>query len=164
MAILQVKRIKPNPAGKDRSQSGATSASQLAGEWVDLRNVGSGPVTLASVELYHLAYAPGATQGRWDKVTGFTGNLPAGHTVRVHSGSGPDSVIRPEDRAGAEHHMFSGSNYVWNNRQGDSPMLYNAALRQEIDRASYDPQPPEGQVLVRAGNKLVPVGAPAYTR
>lgn len=164
MKTLQITRIKPNPAGKDRSQTGGTSASQLAGEWVDFKNIGLTAVNLTGVDLYHLAYAPGATHGQWDKVTGFSGALPAGHTVRVHSGSGPDNVIRPEDRAGAEYHVFTGRNYVWNNSQGDSPTLFDIGQKQNIDQASYDPYPPEGQILIRSGNKLVPIAVPAYTR
>lgn len=164
MATLQITKIKPNPAGKDRSQSGSTAAGQLAGEWVDIKNVGSAPVKMEGVDLYHLAYAPGESKGRWDKVTGFTGVLPAGYTVRVHSGSGPDNVIRAEDRNGAEYHAFTHRDYVWNNRQGDSPTLFSPTLNQNIDQASYDPFPPEGQVLIRSGSKLVPVGVPAYAR
>lgn len=164
MKTLQITRIKPNPAGKDKTPSGDASASQLAGEWVDFKNTGASPVNLAGVDLYHLAYAVGSTEGRWEKVTNFTGSLPVGQTVRVHSGSGPDSAIRAEDRAGADHHVFTKRNYVWNNRQGDKPTLYDPTLQQNIDQASYDPYPPEGQVLIRAGNKLVPAMVPAYSR
>jgi hypothetical protein len=164
MSSLQITKIKPNPVGKDRSSTGVTPASQLAGEWVDFKNTGASAVKLDGVDLYHLAYAAGSAQGRWDKVTGFTGTLPAGQTVRVHSGSGPLSVIRPEDFAGADHHVFTNRDYVWNNKQGDSPTLFDSSRNQNIDQASYDPYPPEGQVLVRSGNKLVPVGVPAYAR
>lgn len=164
MKTLLITRIKPNPAGKDRNPAGSTSASQLAAEWVDFKNTGSAPVDLGDIELYHVAYAPGSSQGHWDKVMDFRGILQVGHTVRVHSGSGPESVIRPEDRAGAEHHLFTGRNYVWNNRQGDSPTLFDTTLKQNVDQASYDPYPPEGQVLTRSGNKLVPVAVPAYAR
>jgi len=164
MTTLQITKIKPNPTGKDRSRAGATPASQLAGEWVDFKNTSSSPVKLDGVDLYHLAYSSGEAQGHWDQVTRLTGMLAAGQTVRVHSGSGPASVIRPEDLAGAEHHVFTNRDYVWNNRQGDSPTLFNSGLRQNIDQASYDPHPPEGQVLIRSGSKLVPVGVPTYTR
>src|SRR4051812_41561612 len=126
MSNLQITKIKPNPSGKDRSRTGSTAASQLAGEWVDIKNVSTSPVKMDGVDLYYLAYAPGAAQGQWDKVTGFTGVLPVGYTMRVHSGSGPENVIRQEDRAGAEYHVFTHRDYVWNNRQGDSPTLYSA--------------------------------------
>ncbi len=164
MKPLLITRIKPNPTGKDRSRTGSTSASQLAAEWVDFRNTGSSPVDLGDIELYHLAYTPGSTQGRWDKVMDFRGILYAGRTVRVHSGSGPDSVIQPGDRAGAEHHLFTGRDYVWNNRQADSPTLFDTTLNQNVDQTFYNPNPPEGQVLVRSGNKLIPATVPAYTR
>ena len=164
MKTMWITRIKPTPAGKDRNQFAMTSASQLAAEWVDFKNIGSTSIDLRDVELYHVAYAPGSNEGHWAKVMSFEGILQAGRMVRVHSGSGPDSVIRPEDRAGAEHHLFTGRNYVWNNRQGDIPTLFDTMLRQNVDQASYDSYPPEGQVLVRSGIKLVPAAIPTYTR
>src|SRR4029453_10124743 len=117
MKTLLITRIKPNPAGKDRNRFGTATASQLGAEWVNFKNTGSAAVDLCGIELYHLAYAPGSTQGRWDKIIDFNGILQVGRTVRGHSGSGPESVIRPEDRAGADHHLFTGRNYVWNNRE-----------------------------------------------
>jgi hypothetical protein len=61
-----------------------------------------------------------------------------------------------EDLAGADYHLFTGEDeYVWNNRQGDSPLLFVEATKTTIDKASYDSNPPEGVVLVRAGDKLV---------
>ena len=33
---------------------------------------------------------------------------------------------------------------------------------QDVDKVGYDPHPPEGVVLVRSGDKLVPSGASAY--
>lgn len=107
MTTLQIMRIKPNPAGKDKTVSGNAAASQLAAEWVDFKNTGSKPVDLAGIDLYHLAHAPGATQGSWQKIMTFKGTLQPGRTVRVHSGSGPDSAIRPEDLSGADHHLFT---------------------------------------------------------
>lgn len=94
----------------------------------------------------------------------FRGTLYSGRTVRVHSGSGPESAIRQEDSAGADYHLFTMRDYVWNNRQGDSPTLFDTTLNQNVDQASYNPHPPEGQVLVRSGNKLIPAAIPAYTR
>jgi hypothetical protein len=64
--------------------------------------------------------------------------------VRVHSGSGPDSVIREEDMRGADHHVFTRKDYVWNNKEGDTPALYNRTTQATIDSASYDPQPAAG--------------------
>ncbi len=165
MKTLQITRIKPNPAGKDKTSSGMASANQLAAEWVDFKNTGTLPVNLSGVDLYHLAYATGSAEGKWDRIMGFTGTLPAGQMVRVHSGSGPESMIKPEDWAGAEHHGFTGrSNYVWNNRQGDKPTLFERVQEQSIDQATYDPYPPEGEILIRSGSKLVPVYASTYVR
>src|SRR5688572_59281 len=118
---LTIIRIKPNPAGKDRSGHGAPTPAQLAGEWVDFRNDTGRDVALDGVSLWHLAYqADGKTE--WQKVQSFSGNLPAAKIVRVHSGQKRDlSVIRQEDMAGAEYHVFTGEDaYVWNNRQSDT--------------------------------------------
>jgi hypothetical protein len=157
---LYITRIKPNPAGKDRGPHGQTSASQLAAEWVDFENNGTGGVDLSMVELFHRAYHYGQ-QPTWERVSTFTGILPAGKSVRVHSGGGPEGVIRDEDRRGADYHVFSGENYVWNNKEGDTPALYHTTTKTTLDAASYDPNPPEGQVLVRSGDKLVSP-QPAY--
>jgi hypothetical protein len=156
VGTLQIIRIKPNPVGKDRSRSGATPA-QLGGEWVDVKNTGTGAVDLAGVDIYHLAYGPGATQGRWEKVTSLTGRLDAGRVLRVHAGRYRDlAVLRAEDVAGADFHGFTGEDaYAWNNKEGDAPLLWLPAAAAEIDRASYGPNPPEGVVLIRAGNHLV---------
>lgn len=163
MKSLLITRIKPNPTGKDR-QFGHASASQLAGEWVDFKNTGSTPIELSGIVLYHIAYPAGSNQGRWEKVMDFRGPLQAGRTVRVHSGPGPENVLRPEDAAGADHHLFTGRNYVWNNRQGDTPRLYDSMINSNLDQASYDPNPPEGHILIRSGARLVPAAAPAYAR
>ena len=159
---LQIVRIKPNPAGKDRNRYGQTPAAQLAGEWVDFTNNGTAPFDLSNVELWHRAYHHGQSP-TWDKVMSFTGNLQPGRTVRVHSGSGPDSVIRDEDRPGADFHLFSDKDYVWNNKEGDTPALYNPVTKVTLDSASYDPNPAEGEVLIRSGDKLVPAKVPSYS-
>jgi hypothetical protein len=154
---LTIIRIKPNPAGKDRPGHGAPTPAQLAGEWVDFRNDTGRDVMLDGVSLWHLAYKAGG-QTEWQKVQSFSGNLPAGKIVRVHSGQKRDlSVIRQEDMAGADYHVFTGEDaYVWNNRQGDSPLLWKEATKETIDKASYAPNPSEGAVLVRQGDQLVP--------
>lgn len=156
MKLLLI-RIKPNPAGKDRPPHGSPSAAQLAAEWVDFRNDAGVSVGLDEVGLWHLAYSPNHNP-EWRRVMGFTGTLTAGQVVRVHSGLKRDvSVIRHEDLVGADHHVFSGEDaYVWNNKQGDSPLLFDEKARQTIDKASYAPNPPEGMVLVRQGEQLVP--------
>ena len=77
----------------------------------------------------------------------------------MHAGQSRDlSVLRQEDQSGAGWHSFTGGDaYVWNNKEGDSPALYEVAIKQTIDSASYDPNPPEGLVLNRIGAKLVAV-------
>jgi hypothetical protein len=153
---LTIIRIKPNPAGKDRPPHGGPSPAQLAAEWVDFRNDQGQDVSLNGVSVWHLTYAPGRAPD-WAKIQTFSGTLPSGKIVRVHSGQKRElSVIRPEDLAAADYHVFTGEDeYVWNNRQGDSPLLFVEATKTTIDRASYDPNPPEGVVLVRTGDKLV---------
>lgn len=161
---LQITRIKPNPAGKDRNRYGQTSSSQLAAEWVDFKNEGTTAYDCSQLELWHQAFHHGQTP-TWDKVMSFKGALQPGKTVRVHSGSGPDSIIKEEDRRGADFHLFTDRDYVWNNKEGDTPALYNPVTKVTLDSASYDPNPPEGDVLVRSGGKLVPVRAsvPSYS-
>jgi hypothetical protein len=162
MTTLRIVRAKPNPAGKDRNRHGFVPAVQLAAEWVDFQNTGNAPVNLLGIELYHVAVSRGGARS-WAKVTDFSGLLPAGHIVRVHAGQGGDKrIIAAADLAGAEHHVFTGSDaYVWNNAEGDAPSLLSSSTRQWIDQTSYDPHPGEGAVLVRSGSKLIAVAATA---
>jgi hypothetical protein len=76
---LQITRIKPDPAGKDRNRFGQTSGSQLAAEWVDFRNDGATAVNLAPIELWHRAYHHGQ-HPTWELATTFTGTLQPGKT------------------------------------------------------------------------------------
>ena len=48
----------------------------------------------------------------------------------------PDSVIRDEDRRGADFHLFSDKDYVWNSKEGDTPALYNPVTKVTLDSAS----------------------------
>jgi hypothetical protein len=59
--------------------------------------------------------------------------------------------------------LFTGKNFVWNNKEGDTPALYNPTTKVTLDSASYDPNPPEGEILVRKGDKLVPIAKAAYS-
>lgn len=154
MRTLKTVRLKPNPPGKDRSRHGA-SATQLGAEWVDIQNVGHSPVDLAGVQLFHIAYSRGDRTGRWEEVMTFRGTLSAGETMRVHSGSGPSNQLRQEDVQGADHHLFTGKHYIWNNAEGDCSGLFETGQSSPFDRACYDPDPPDGVVLQRVGDKLV---------
>jgi hypothetical protein len=164
MRSLQITRAKPNPRGKDRTRAGTTVA-QLAAEWIDIKNTSHTGVLLTGVDLYHKAYSPDGSS-QWEKVVSLSGVLPGGNTLRVHAGQvRPISVISNEDILGAEYHNFTGRDeYVWNNREGDHPGLWIPATKEWVDLTSYDPNPPEGAVLVRSGAKLVPASVAAYSR
>ena len=155
-ANLMVARIKPIPIGKDRNRYGGATAAQLGAEWVDIKNTTRSSVSMNGIELYHLAYS--GREAKPAKVMGFTGSLGAGQVVRVHSGRVRSvSVLRQEDLDGADHHVFTGTdNYVWNNAESDAPSLWNTGSRAWIDRATYEPNPAEGVILVRSGDRLVP--------
>jgi hypothetical protein len=120
---LTIIRIKPNPAGKDHPAHGSPNPSQLAGEWVDFRNDAGQDVPLGNISLWHLAYGAGHAP-EWEKVTGFTGTLPAGKIVRstpASSGRSPSSA--PRIRRAPTTTPYRARRHVWNNKQGDSPLL-----------------------------------------
>jgi hypothetical protein len=154
MKSLLLTQIKPNPFGKDRSRHGA-SAAQLGAEWVDFKNAGTLGVPLDDDVLYHRAFSGGTSS--WKQVMTFSGTLAPGKIVRVHAGRLREvSVLRQEDIDGAHHHLFTGEDqYIWNNAEGDTAGLWDSAVKQWIDQASYDPNPPEGVILVRSGDKFV---------
>jgi hypothetical protein len=154
MKALQITQAKPNPSGKDRGY-GDIPASQLGGEWVDYRNTGSEPYDLESILLQHVAYTPQYPSGVWQKVSDFSGILPVGEVVRVHSGAGPESQLKLEDRIGANYHIFTGKGYVWNNSRADTARLVNSVSNLMVDKASYQTNPVEGKILKRSGEWLV---------
>jgi len=162
MSRLQTIRMKPNPAGKDRTRYGA-SAAQLAGEWVDIKNVSVDAVNMNGVRLCHIAYSEGYPNGRWELVTSFTGTLQPGKVIRVHAGEAKNAnQIRAEDLVGADFHLFSGRDaYVWNNERGDCSSLWTADGAQPFDKASYSSPPAEGAILTRVGDALVGTTAKA---
>jgi len=152
---LLITKAKPNPAGKDRVGRTFTPLLQLVAEWIDIKNTGAVPLKLDGVELYHYAYlASGKTE--WQLVTNFSGVLGAGETMRVHSGN-PIAITQMnfEDRNGAEYHIFSGKNYVWNNYKAEFPRLWYKPSQQWLDQTAYDAFPLEGKILVRIGQKLI---------
>jgi hypothetical protein len=154
MKSLRIIKAKPNPRGKDRYGSYIPPA-QLAAEWVDFENSGNEKYSLVDIELNHIAYQPICKNGKWDPVMTFTGNLEPEKVVRVHSGAKISLAdMNIEDVTGADFHLFTGKNYVWNNDCGDSSGLWNGNAW--VDKASYDPYPPEGRILRRVGDKLIP--------
>jgi len=153
MKSLRVIKAKPNPRGKDRNGT-FTPPKQLAAEWVDFWNNGDESYPLEIISLQHIAFQPSCRDGRWEQVMSFKGSLLSGQVVRVHSGGHlPLSEMYPEDAVGADFHLFTGRNYIWNNDCGDAAGLWNGIIW--VDKASYDPYPPEGVILVREGDKLV---------
>lgn len=161
MKNLKTIRLKPNPSGKDRTRRGGATAAQLGGEWVDIQNMGSTTVDLTGVTLYHIAYSGVTDNGTWQKVTTFSGSLGPGKVIRVHAGSGPLSVLHAIDQQGADFHLFTKRDaYVWNNDRGDCSALWQAGEKSYVDKACYSPNPPEGIILVRSGDRLVvPAGS-----
>lgn len=152
---LLITKAKPNPYGKDRVGRTLTPEAQLAGEWIDFKNISSAPVNLGNIRLYHKAYLNGG-DWEWELVTDFTGVLPVGEIIRVHSGGFlPTSQMNPVDQAGVDHYVFSGKNYVWNNSKTDSPYLWNQSEKKSVDITEYDAYPTEGRILNRMGDKLI---------
>jgi hypothetical protein len=163
MASLQINKAKPNPAGKDKNRFGHATPAQLGGEWVDIRNSGSNPVTLDGLELWHLEY-PTTGEPKLALVCTLYATLGAFETLRVHSGVKVSlAELYSQDVNGAEWHQFTSENrYVWNNDRRDTPVVWNRAKNADVDRTYYDADPPEGVMLVRSGEKLIPpVGAPS---
>lgn len=160
MKAIQTSRLKPNPTGKDRSKAGI-SETQLAAEWVDLKNIGRLNIDMTGISLFHKAFKRDGTW-EWELVRKLSGILPPDKVLRIHSGKGPYSVVRDEDKVGSDYYFFTDvSRYIWNNDYGDSSLLWEPASKTTIDDAEYDPYPPEGVILQRAGNKLV---APVVAR
>lgn len=157
MRRLTITQAKPNPSGKDRLGP-IVPSSQLAGEWVDFKNTGDEDYLLENIKLHHIAYTARYPNGVWEEVMGFTGTLGAGNVVRVHSGGKISlDILSPEDFIGADYHLFTGNNYVWNNDKNDSPRLVLKQNGQtyEIDKASYSAPAPEGKILRRMGGLLI---------
>lgn len=152
--MLQLVRIKPNPRGKDHPKTGPLDPAQLGAEWIDIKNTGTAPISLDGLQLHHAAYGPRCSNPTWERVMSFRGSLGAGKTVRVHAGQNRlPSVLRSEDLAGADHHLFTGDDrYVWNNTCGDTAGLFRNDAR--VDQASYAANPPEGQILYRTGDRF----------
>lgn len=159
--ILQIVKAKPNPAGKDKV-FGTPKAEQLLSEWVDVKNVGTESIQFSSMSLTHtefnnLCRATGNVDTYWkssgDKF------LQPGQVIRIHTGRLSDEhLMNPNDKKGCDWHGYANrGNFVLNNACGD---ILTVAWRDSYgvmqkDTVSYDPNPPEGAILERKGNKLV---------
>jgi hypothetical protein len=154
MKSLRVIRSKPNPLGKDRYRS-FTPPTQLNGEWVDILNDGDVAYPMGNIGLHDIAFKPGCKDPEWREYFTFQGSLAVGKVVRIHAGHQP-AVLPPIDANGADVHLYTGKNYVLNNDCGDTIALWDRVARYWEDKASYDPWPPEGAILKRQGDKLVP--------
>src|SRR5438309_7571254 len=88
MADLTVSRGLPNPAGKDRTPAHQVTNEQLNGEWMEFANTTQHAISLQSVQLLDYTFDRACQKTGEDVVMGFTGTVSAGHSVRVHSGSG----------------------------------------------------------------------------
>jgi hypothetical protein len=162
MADLEVTRLLPNPAGKDRTPANQVTNAQLNGEWVEFRNTTAKTLNIEGVYITHRTFTSRCEPIQDERLTTFKGNLSSGHSVRLHSGSGTDGTD-PYDPT--LHHVYVGrGNFVWNNVCGDRAGLY-VASGVEIDYAYYDRNPPEGVILERVpGSHRLAVPVPAYTR
>jgi hypothetical protein len=157
--MLVVTRALPNPAGKDRRPPFAPINDQLNNEWLEFGNLGDRPVSLENVGLFHYTFAVGCLKTGEDRLMTFQNSLQPRHSVRVHTGSGPEWV------EGTIHHVYAGrGNFAWNNACSDTAVLRNAQ-GSLIDWAAYDRNPPEGVILDRIpGTNRLAVTVPAYVR
>ena len=154
--FLKIIRAKSNPTGKDTAPLDVPT-EQLAGEWVDIQNEGSESISLSNLVLYHREYPTHNGNTKWGKVMDLFGTLEPGSILRIHSGGQVElSRLRPEDRDGADLHYSTGKWYVWNNDEEDTAGLWDKDEEIWLDRVYYDASPPEGVILHRFNNKLIP--------
>lgn len=161
---IEIHRAKPNPTGKDKAKNSAPTAEQLLAEWVDLKNTGDGSVNLSDINLSNFRFDANCKRHESPTIywTGkSTDVLQVGKIVRVHTGKSSQSAsMLAADRNGADIHAYADSgNFILNNKCGD---VLGVWYKKTTDRswgkddgASYDPNPREGAILVRAGLKLI---------
>jgi Lamin Tail Domain len=155
--MLVVTRALSNPMGKDRQPPFGPANDQLKNEFVQFRNVANSAVSLQDVALFHYTFTAGCQNTGEDRLMTFQNALLAGHSVRVHTGTGVEWL------EGTIHHIYAGrSNFVWNNSCSDTAVLRNAQ-GSLLDWATYDRNPPEGVILDRVpGTNRLAVTVPAF--
>jgi hypothetical protein len=146
MSDLTITRLLPNPAGKDRTPSNQVTNAQLNGEWVQFKNASGKNLSINGVSVTHRTFGYGCAVHGEDQLTTFNGVLPAGHSIRLHTGRG-ESSDDPQDST-LRHLFLNRGNFVWNNICGDRATL-RVSSGGQIDSAYYDRNPPEGVVLER---------------
>lgn len=157
--MLKIIKAKPNPLGKDKPLGLLMINKKLGAEWIDIKNVGSAPVFLKDIQIYHIAYKDGKAE--WEIAKDFSNlllpalGLPTGLTIRLHSGSGPVSILNPEDVAGVNRHYFTRKTYIWNNDKIDKPMIWDKTKKVIVDQTYYDTPVMDGKILVRINDKLI---------
>ena len=164
MSKILIYRAKPNPAGKDAVQH-HTTPQQLNGEWVDLRNNGATALNLGGFHLANREFDSRCVAKSQPVVYWFGDSritLQPGEIVRVHTGNERDAYhMLQSDRQEVHYHSFANRGwFVLNNRCGDTISVWSKDAQgnyvaPSVDEASYDPNPPDGEVLVRKGTKLV---------
>ncbi len=153
--VLTITQCKPNPLGRDRYAKDIPN-SQLAGEWLDFKNFGTTSVNLSEIVLYHTAYMQNKPNGVWNLMCEFDFTLPAGKSLRVHSGGVvPLYELKPIDRVGCDFHVFTGKGYTLNNDKPEEIGLLEKKLDKWVDIAKYNAYPKEGRILIRSGDYLI---------
>ncbi len=155
--MLKIIRAKPNPAGKDRLRHVIAPRSLLSGEWIDIKNEGRENVHLNGLQIWTVFYSK--NKERMQIVMQFNLGendiLLPDKIIRVHSGKEiPPSELCWHDREGADYHVFTHTNYIWNNNEIDQPSIWDPKLKKWIDETWYEPKPPEGAILIRNNEKL----------
>ena len=164
MKKIEIYRTKPNPAGKDRV-AGFPRASQLLGEWVDLRNVSHQTVNFSGFALANRTFTSRCEVIKqaviyWNGKS--TLALLPGQILRLHTGKTLDyASMNNEDAQGTNLHAYAESgNFILNNKCGDalSTWWWDSGKKEWRfeDGAYYEPEPGDGVILVRQGNILAP--------
>jgi len=155
--MIQIVAAKPNPAGKDRFDGVVeTSASQVASEWIDLKNANF----LHAFNLKGARICKAKEDDSWEDVYSFPDDidyeLGPEKTLRLHSGKVIEiSHLFEIDKFGADEHAFTQKSYVWSNKKGEKIAIFSGDGG-KLDETFYEPYPPEGEILERNDNgKLV---------